>query len=106
VETGVADVVGLGTATEVACYRIAAEALANARRHAGARRIEVELYEEGDQVVLRVSDDGSGLPGTVRPGAVGLESMRVRAEELGGRLRVDGAASGTTVEARLPVVGP
>lgn len=99
------EVGALGTATEVACYRIAAEALTNARRHAGARTVGVELFEEGNDVVLRVRDDGKGLPEQVRPGAVGLESMRLRAEELGGRLEVRSTADGTTVEARLPVVG-
>jgi two-component system NarL family sensor kinase len=105
VDARVGEVGGLGTATEVACYRIAAEALTNARRHAGARAVAMELHEEGGHVVLSVCDDGTGLPDEVRPGAVGLESMRLRAEELGGRLEVRSAAGGTTVEARLPVVG-
>ncbi len=57
------DLVGpLSAAVEVACYRIAAEALANAIRHAGARRVAVQLGGTATWVSLRVEDDGDGLP--------------------------------------------
>lgn len=97
----------VGAATEVACYRIAAEALTNARRHAGARTVRVGLHRQdagGGSMRLRVVDDGRGMPDRTRPGAVGLVSMRARAEELGGRLVVDSGATGTCVEAVLPVL--
>ena len=55
-----------------------------------------------DGVVLEVRDDGRGLPVELRRGAIGLESMRQRAEEIGGSLMVESTASGTTVRARLP----
>jgi signal transduction histidine kinase len=50
---------------------------------------------------IEVADDGSGLPDQLRPG-VGTSSMRERAEELGGQLRIDSGPAGTTVTALLP----
>ena len=90
----------LPAAVEVACYRIAAEALANAARHAHARRIDVRLTVHDAAVVLEVCDDGAGLPEQRRPG-VGTTSMRQRAEELGGHFALD-SGPGTTVRAMLP----
>lgn len=92
----------LPAAVEVACYRIAAEALANAVRHAGARRISLSLSAVPGLVSLRVADDGRGLPDRLRPGALGLQSMRQRAEEIGGSLRIVSDPGGTLVHAELP----
>ncbi|WP_243060883.1 ATP-binding protein [Nocardioides sp. SR21] len=93
----------LPAAVEVACYRIAAEALANAVRHARARRVAVHLDGTPDWVSLRVEDDGAGLPESPRAGGLGLASMRQRAEEIGGRLTVTSTAAGTVVRADLPL---
>nr|WP_246314570.1 ATP-binding protein [Kineococcus aurantiacus] len=90
----------LGAAVEVAVYRIAAEALRNAGRHARAGRVRVRVVDGPGEVLLEVSDDGCGTAGS-RPGA-GLLGMRERAEELGGELQVV-SPPGTTVRARLPL---
>ena len=105
VEVGTLD--DVGPAAEVAAYRIAAEALANARRHAGASTVALRLCRdgEGDVVRLTIEDDGRGLPARTRAGAVGLDSMRARAEEIGGRLEVRSGTGGTCVEALLPAFG-
>ena len=90
----------LPAAVEVACYRIAQEAMTNVVRHAGAGRCTVGLELEGSVLRLEVGDDGRGM----RAGrGVGLSSMRERAEELGGTLAVEGApGGGTVVRAELP----
>ena len=59
----------LPAAVEVACYRIAAEALANAIRHSDARRVAVHLDGTPTWVSLEVQDDGVGLPGDRAPAA-------------------------------------
>jgi hypothetical protein len=90
-------------------YRIAQEALANVRAHAGAQRVTIWL-EDGDDggMRLRVSDDGAGfLPGIgpAKPGPdhLGLVSMREQAAMAGGWCRVSSAPGmGTTVELWLP----
>ncbi|GIF48165.1 histidine kinase [Asanoa ferruginea] len=91
----------LPAATEVAAYRIAVEAVTNARRHAGAARATVSLALAGSRLVLEIRDDGTGAI-TERPGGVGLPSMRERAAEVGGTLRVEGGAGGSLVRADLP----
>ncbi|GAA0735484.1 GAF domain-containing sensor histidine kinase [Dactylosporangium roseum] len=97
----------LPAATEVAAYRIALEALANARRHAGATAVRLRLRLDEGWLVLSVTDDGHGTtavaPGATGTGGVGMHSMRERAEELGGTLSVTSSPAGTRVSARLPL---
>jgi signal transduction histidine kinase len=92
----------LGAAVEVAAYRVAVEAMTNVVRHSGAGRCTVRLLLD-DALVVSVEDDGRGLaPGA--PAGVGFESMRNRAEELGGAFAVDSRTGGGTVlRVRLPV---
>ena len=98
----------LPAAVEVACYRIAQEAITNVARHAHARRCEIRLLIEDGTGALRleVIDEGVGMPED-RVAGVGLSSMRERAEELGGMLGVElGPQGGTRVVARLPHSAP
>ena len=104
VEADIAEHVTADAAVEVALHRIAAEALANAVRHSGARRVVLRI-SDGEQVELEVTDDGVGLDGATgrtTGSGLGLASMQQRAEEVGGTLRVLTSGSGTTVHALLP----
>ena len=88
-------------------YRIAAEALRNAFRHAQAQQIEVEIYYQTQQFRLRVRDNGRGFdPATMhegREGHYGLPGMRERAKVAGGKLTVwSEIAAGTEVELQIP----
>ncbi|MBN2471667.1 MAG: sensor histidine kinase [Anaerolineae bacterium] len=92
----------LPAAAEVAAYRIVQEALHNVVRHAGARRAVIDIQVNG-ALEITVTDDGRGLPGYVRRG-VGLNSMRERAEELGGECTVQNRPEGgTCLHARIPL---
>ena len=92
----------LPAAVEVACYRIAQEALTNVVRHARARTCTVRLTL-GESLSLEITDDGIGLPASFRAG-VGLTSMRERAIELGGTCLIEPVtSSGTRVYAQLPL---
>jgi two-component system sensor histidine kinase UhpB len=95
--------VDLPPEVELAIYRIAQEALTNAMRHSNASRVDVSLEQENGEMVLRVKDDGQGLPEQVIEGG-GLAGMRERAMLIGGELKLDSAADGG-VEVRLRV-GP
>jgi signal transduction histidine kinase len=99
-----AGLAGLPAAVEVAAYRIVAEALANAARHAQASQVQVHVERLADVVQVRVTDDGRGL-GDTAPRGIGLPSMRARALELGGTFAAGArpAGAGTVVTARLPV---
>ena len=91
---------------ELAAYRIAMEAMTNVARHAAARRCSVDLSLDDGALVVRVRDDGVGLPSGTARGGVGLRSMAERAEQLGGRCTVAPAAGGgVAVLAVLPVGG-
>ena len=92
----------LPAAVEVAAYRIAAEAMTNAVRHAGATTVRVELAAAPELLTVRVSDDGRGVDPSA-PRGVGLGSMRERAAELGGWCTVAPADPGTEVVAVLPL---
>jgi signal transduction histidine kinase len=88
-------------------YRIAGEALRNAFRHAGARRIEVEIRYDDTALQVRVRDDGKGIDAVLldeeRPGHFGIRGMRERAELVGGHLDVwSKAGLGTEVELTIP----
>lgn len=90
--------------------------LANARRHAPGAPVAVACERDGDEVVVRVADDGPGLDPVVRdrlfePGArsgtsegegIGLASSRRLARSQRGDLRVVERADGVTFELRLP----
>lgn len=95
----------LTAAVEVAAYRITTEAVTNVVRHAAARTCRISLAMDGPDLRLEVADDGRGLRRRERQGH-GLETMRERAEELGGTLviapTVAGDGRGTVVTATLP----
>jgi signal transduction histidine kinase/sugar lactone lactonase YvrE len=89
-------------------YRIAAEALRNAFRHAHARKVEVEIHYDDEQFRLRMRDDGKGIDPAVlshqgSEGHFGLRGMRERATLIGGKLTVwSEVEAGTEVELRVP----
>jgi signal transduction histidine kinase len=91
-----------------ALFGITQEAVANAGRHAGASRVVVTLRTVGDEVELRVADDGHGFEdedpkSTTDPGHIGLTSMRERAKLIGGRLDITTGERGTRVLVRAPL---
>ncbi|HNB51184.1 MAG TPA: histidine kinase [Anaerolineales bacterium] len=93
----------LPAAVELAAYRIVQEAVNNVIKHAQATSSTVCLEMQRQQLYIEISDNGRGLPAGVRSG-IGLQSMRERAEELGGRLEVGTyEQGGTRVRAWLPI---
>jgi two-component system NarL family sensor kinase len=97
----------LGAAVEVAAYRIALEGLTNVVRHAGAQSCVISFSLDKSVpngiLQLEIRDDGVGLPEGGRAG-VGLNSMRERAEEVGGTFAVGASpGGGTRLIARLPL---
>ncbi|MCI2416525.1 GAF domain-containing sensor histidine kinase [Saccharopolyspora sp. K220] len=88
-------------------YRIVQEALHNVVKHACASRALVRISTVdglgGDQLLVEISDDGKGWqPTQERRGALGLVSMKERAQRWGGHMAVDNADGGCRVRVRLP----
>jgi two-component system NarL family sensor kinase len=95
---------------ETAVFRIAQEALANARRHARATRVHVRVEQNSDWIELDISDDGVGAGALAQPASesrgLGFLSMRERATALGGTCTVTSEPGrGTKIAARIPLVG-
>jgi len=86
-------------------YQIAREAVTNAIRHGQPTRIDIAVAYDGSHVSMTVSDNGCGFEphdAAVRAAEphFGLETMRERAEKIGGRLRIESTpVEGTTVHA-------
>lgn len=86
---------------ESALYLVAAEAMANASKHARPDGIRISLRRVGAEMLLRVVDDGCGGADPSR--GSGLDGLRDRIEVLDGSLEIVSApGDGTTVEARIP----
>ncbi len=87
-------------AVETAAYFVAAEAIANAGKHAGASRVDVRLARTPGSLVVEVRDDGRG---GADPAGAGLTGLRHRVEALDGTLELESpSGGGTTLRAELP----
>ncbi|MGI9004339.1 MAG: sensor histidine kinase [Pseudonocardia sp.] len=94
----------LPAALEVVAYRVVTEALTNVVKHARAQTVTLLVRRDERYLDVQISDDGVGFDASPdRPG-VGLQSIRSRAEELGGQSDIRSDPSGTTVELILPLI--
>ena len=85
---------------ETAAYFVAAEALANAAKHAGADRVEICVAHRDGILEVAITDDGRG---GADPAGSGLAGLRRRVEALDGTLTVESPDGGpTTIRAELP----
>ena len=94
----------LSPRVETQLYGIGREALANVLKHSWATAAQVRVEEQAGAVLVEVRDNGKGFnPDVGHPGHFGLDSMRSRAEEVGGRLTITSApGAGTVVRVRAP----
>lgn len=102
-----------GHAAKVALYRCAQECIANIFRHSRANRVEFQLFAEGDQVKLRVADNGKGIATGSGDGGIGLQAIREHVALLGGTVGIFSSpsngtldhshAGGTTITVSLPL---
>jgi signal transduction histidine kinase len=88
----------------IAIFRVVQEALVNVVKHAQARNVEISVEPQDNLLIIRIKDDGVGLPPERVLRSHGLAAMRHRVTGLGGQLRVARAViQGTEIEAKLPL---
>ena len=93
----------------VSLFRVAQEALRNVERHANATRIDIELEERDDHLMLRIVDDGRGFDvrhvELSKDRGIGLTNMRERVERNGGTFQLVSQPGQTSLTATFPLVG-
>jgi signal transduction histidine kinase len=102
VDLEIQDGIRLAPDEQIEVFRIVQEGLANARKHAGARRAEVQIAERAGERFVTVVDDGSGFDEEEIAAGQGLKNMRARAASIGGGFRlVSSPGRGTALEVVL-----
>lgn len=87
--------------TETHLFRIAQEALTNAGRHSGAKRVKILLREDRGRLALSISDDGHGLKPSEGRRGFGMMGMRERMRAADGELHVQSTPHGLTITAEV-----
>jgi len=86
-------------------YRILQESLQNINKYANAENIKVEISAEGGNIVLKVSDDGTGFQTQTKKKGIGLQNMESRVAECNGIFKVSSKiGSGTKIVVQVPLV--
>jgi signal transduction histidine kinase len=106
-----AEEVPLSREAELACYRVAREAVTNIIKHAKANHLAVSALAQADVFSVRIVDDGTGFDvapaarKAVQDGHLGLMGMQERLHEVGGTLKIRSRrGGGTMVECRVPMM--
>jgi signal transduction histidine kinase len=109
IEEDIADVGPVRPDAEAALFRATVEALLNAKRHAGARKVTVKLRQDDAYIEIVVADDGQGFASeqwgeaSAKAGHFGLLHMRERIGLLGGVCKIASRpGEGTTVRITVP----
>jgi PAS domain S-box-containing protein len=109
------DLVRLPPDVEVTLFRVIQESLTNVHRYSGSSTASIRLSADANEVTLKIGDAGRGIrggglhaiPGAAAGLGVGIQGMRERMRQLGGRLEITAdAAQGTVVTAVLPIPEP
>jgi PAS domain S-box-containing protein len=106
------DFVRLPADVEVTLFRIIQESLTNVQRYSGSQKAYVRVKLVSKDIEVQIGDYGKGIPacildqktGKIAPLGVGIQGMRERMRQLGGRLEISSRANiGTEVTATLPI---
>lgn len=108
VELDLEDLHRLSAVVELSLFRIVQEALMNVHRHAHAHAVAVRLRQCKGEIALEIADDGVGVSAThirqllKQGGGVGLQGIRARVEQLGGRFAILAPKTGFALKVFLP----
>jgi PAS domain S-box-containing protein len=92
---------------ETAIFRVVQECLTNIHRHSGSRVAAIRVTRDENEVKVEVRDQGKGMPSggnsSHKKVGVGIQGMRERIKQFGGRFEIRSDKKGTTVVASVPV---
>jgi PAS domain S-box-containing protein len=97
---------------EVTLFRVIQESLTNVHRYSGSQKAYVRVKSSPNEIEVQIGDFGKGMhremlnskTGIVAPLGVGIQGMKERMRQLGGRLEISsGVNKGTLVTATLPL---
>ncbi|GGH20735.1 hypothetical protein GCM10011418_26140 [Sphingobacterium alkalisoli] len=92
--------------TRIALLRIIQEAITNIIKHAKAKKVDILIYAEIDKLIMVIQDDGTGFVGktsTNVKSAMGLQSIRRRAQYLNGETTIRSDTKGTEIAVSIPL---
>jgi PAS domain S-box-containing protein len=93
--------------SERAIFRVIQEALTNVHRHSGSPSASIRITHDVEAVHVEVEDRGKGMPkrGSLRTRrlGVGIQGMRERIRQLGGRFEIRSDKGGTLISVSLPI---
>ncbi len=95
----------LPRAVETTIFRIIQESLTNVHRHSESKTAKIRVCRNDSEIKVEIRDHGKGMPSQgVRPGrsGVGIQGMRERVRELGGKFEIRSRERGTSVLATVP----
>lgn len=104
-----ADGIDIGDSVSSSVFRILQESLTNVARHAEAAQVRISLKLSGPQLILKVQDNGKGMPADTidKARSFGLIGIRERVYMLGGQASITSMpAEGTTIEIAVPLMNP
>jgi PAS domain S-box-containing protein len=94
---------------ETTIFRLIQESLTNIHRHAESRSAVIRVSRENGGITVEIRDRGKGMPPEIHQGlsrrsrtGLGIQGMRERVRELGGRLEIHSGKGGTAVIAAVP----
>ena len=108
------DLKRLSPDAEVAIFRVLQESLTNVHRYSESTKARIRISTSGDKIKVEIEDFGKGIPeakssstqGSVERLGVGIQGMRERMRQLGGKLEITSSSKvGTKVTATIPLSG-
>lgn len=89
---------------EINLYRVMQELVNNAIKHAGANKLELQLYQNGANLISLVEDDGKGIPSTSKGSGHGMTNISTRLSTINGELIIESELKkGSTFIVKIPV---